>query len=140
MSKNLIPEIAKMLGVGIDEEFKVTGSNLTYRFTEKNLEAFYKDDFGEDCFWGHCSEFALADLIKGKNEIIKLPWCPQYGDKYWSYAYDRFSPFWYTWSGTAHDYAMLKCGCVFRTKEEALDARLRLYKELTGKEDWEGET
>ena len=136
MGKNLIPEIAKMLGLELGEEFKIIGIESTYRFTEKNLETFCKDDFGEDCFWGHCSEFVLADLIKGRNEVIKLPWHPQYGDNYWSYGEDTFLIVKDTWAGTARNYAMLKCGMVFCTKEEALENRPRIYKELTG-EDWE---
>lgn len=39
MSKNLIPEIAEMLGVKIGEEFKVKGDNeLTYQVTDDGLK------------------------------------------------------------------------------------------------------
>lgn len=39
MSKNLIPEIAKMLGVELGEEFKIKGyDGLTYKLTYNGLE------------------------------------------------------------------------------------------------------
>ena len=40
MAKNLIPEIAKMLGVEIGEEFKIeTFDYITYRFDNDGLKA-----------------------------------------------------------------------------------------------------
>ena len=42
MSKNLIPEIAKLLGVEVGEEFKVKDEDgLTYRFTDDGLKITY---------------------------------------------------------------------------------------------------
>lgn len=39
MAKNLIPEIAKMLGVELGEEFKIKGyDGLTYKLTDNGLE------------------------------------------------------------------------------------------------------
>ena len=49
MSKNLIPEIAKLLGANIGEEFKLrivdSGNEIkqTFRFTEESLE-YYDND------------------------------------------------------------------------------------------------
>lgn len=96
MTKNLIPEIAKMLGVQISEEFKVTDSELTYRFTMKHLESYCEGDS-----WRLCHPDALVNLIEGRCEVIKLPWCPQCGDKFWTYAGNRFVISWDMWLGTA---------------------------------------
>lgn len=42
MGKNLIPEIAKMLGVEVGEEFKVKGDGeLTYIFTDDGLKVTF---------------------------------------------------------------------------------------------------
>ena len=137
MSKNLIPEIAKMLGVGIGEEFKLAGSETIYCFTEGHLKYCYKSSYYE--VWNTICEGVFVRLLEGRDEIIKLPWHPQCGDTYWTYSGDDFDTFLYKWAGVANDYARLKCGCVFRTREEALKAKPRLYKELTGK-DWGGKT
>ena len=42
MAKNLIPEIAKLLGVEVGEEFKVKGDDeQTYRFDADGLKVIY---------------------------------------------------------------------------------------------------
>lgn len=41
MAKNLIPEIAKMLGVELGEEFKIEGDNRTYWFDLDGLPNEY---------------------------------------------------------------------------------------------------
>lgn len=42
MAKNLIPQIAQMLGVEIGEDFKIKGYNeQTYRFDDDGLKVIY---------------------------------------------------------------------------------------------------
>ena len=70
MSKNLIPEIAKMLGVDLGEEFKIKGyDGLTYKLTDNGLELTAVD--GQKTKW--FDHGALNSLLKGKMEIVKLP-------------------------------------------------------------------
>ena len=81
MSKNLIPEICKMLGVELGEEFKVNlnGWEKIYRFNNNGL-------FGEIQTekWITCPElFGL--LVTGNAKIIKLPWQPKKGDVYYTF-------------------------------------------------------
>lgn len=70
MAKNLIPEIAKMLGVELGEEFKIKGyDGLTYKLTDNGLELTTVD--GQKTKW--FDHGALNSLLKGKMEIVKLP-------------------------------------------------------------------
>lgn len=69
MSKSLIPEIAKMLGVQLGEEFKVKGDDeQTYVFTDDGL----KVTFGDGIELSHIAiNSAFVALVKGQDEIIK---------------------------------------------------------------------
>lgn len=125
MSK-LIPIICKELNLEINEEFKVKGiNNSMFKFTEFELlqKTFNKE-------W-YQSSLPLNLLL---NSVIKLPFEPKYGDKYCSYVTPKFNIVESIWTNCVHDFALLKCGCVFRTKAEAIKARPQKYKELTGKE------
>lgn len=129
---NHIEKVAEMLGVEIGEEFKVA-------FDDDRLSADSFMFLNEGIF---CSNKHLVSapfiwhLINGEYKIVKLPWKPKYGDKY--YTYYTNGEEWLiwdsTWSGDVSDYARLKSGIAFRTSQEALNALSQKYKELTGKE------
>ena len=129
MSKNLIPEIARMLGVEMFEEFKVVykvGFEIICNFTKEGV--FVHE---EGCSDKHDKEL-LADIICGKAEIVKLPWKPKKGDAY--YTFEIFRGKWVVrslwWTGAPCTYALLDKGWVFRTKEEAEDALTKVAKEM----------
>lgn len=130
MAKNLIPEIAKMLGVELGEEFKVKGEDeLTYRFDSDGLKLTH--DSGIELA-KISANVAFVDLVNGKDEIVKLPWKPKQGDAY--YTFDIFRGKWvvrlWLWTGAPCDYALLDKGWVFRTKEEAEDALTKVAAEI----------
>lgn len=131
MSKNLIPEIAKMLGVELGEEFKVKGEDeLTYRFDSDGLKLTH--DSGIELAKISANP-AFVDLVNGKDEIVKLPWKPKKGDVY--YTFDSFRGKWVVvrsswWTGAPCNYALLDKGWVFRTKEEAEDALTKVAAEM----------
>lgn len=133
MAKNLIPEIAKMLGVELGEEFKVKGDDeLTYRFTNAGLKLTH--DSGIELAQ-ISANVAFVDLVNGKDEIIKLPWKPKKGEMYWTFnALLRGEGKWavtsYTWKGLVFDNAMLKAGWIFRTQAEAEAALPKVAAEL----------
>lgn len=131
MGKNLIPIIAKELGVEINEPFKIVGNgDSLWRFTETNLQ-FYDNHFQDD--WVNVKPQSVATLVLETPEIIKLPFEPALHEEYWTY--DRNWGFvTVAWHNNFFDYICLKNGCVFRTHQEAHDARMTKYKELTGKE------
>lgn len=136
MTKNIIQEITKLLGVEIGEEFKVIDTHeneCTVRFIENNLQVF--DDVDKNWRDFMC---AIGYIVSGEYEIVKLPWKPKFNDKYWTFMSSDFVVRQSSWKDNAGDYTRLKCGCVFRTEEEAIKERPHIYKELTGKE-WEDE-
>lgn len=134
MTKNLIPIIAKELGVELNEPFKIAGNgDSLWRFTKTNFQ-FYDKHFQDD--WVNVKPQGVVTLVMDTPKIIKLPFEPQDGEKYWTYKDTDFTISPDIWNGFAYDYMNKNCGCVFRTKEEAIKARPAKYKELTGKE-WE---
>lgn len=129
MAKNLIPQIAHMLGVELFEEFKVVykvGFEIICNFTKEGV--FVHE---EGCSGKHDKEL-LADIICGKAEIVKLPWKPKKGDAY--YTFEIFRGKWVVrslwWTGAPCTYALLDKGWVFRTKEEAEDALTKVAAEM----------
>lgn len=79
---NLIPKIAKMLGVELGEEFKVKGYKLTYMITDdKGLMA---TDDSPETGWTPANTL-FAALLNGKDEIVKIPWKPKMYEEYWTF-------------------------------------------------------
>ena len=131
MTKNLIPEIAKMLGVELGEVFKIKGEDeLTYRFDSDGLKLTH--DSGIELA-KISANVAFVDLVNGKDEIVKLPWKPKFGDRYFGVfefngklqicRYD-------IWRGTIAEEAQYRYGWVYRTREEAEAALPAVAKEL----------
>lgn len=131
MSKNLIPEIAEMLGVALGEEFKIKGyDGLTYKFVDYGLQLSSQNDIGITPI---PTNVALENLLNGNDEIIKLPWKPKFGDRYFGVfefngklqicRYD-------IWRGTIAEEAQYRCGWVYRTRAEAETALPAVAKEM----------
>lgn len=130
MTKNLIPGITKMLGVELGEEFKVDKyDEMTFKFAENMLVA--RADF-KGAKWG-ITYVVLSELLGGNVEIIKLPWKPKFGDRYFGVfefngklqicRYD-------IWRGTIAEEAQYRCGWVYRTREEAEAALPKVAAEI----------
>lgn len=131
MAKNLIPKIAKLLGVGIGEEFKVDRyeyNGLTCKFAE-NMLMSRSDLKGAE--WG-ITYVLLSELLAGDAEIVKLPWKPKERDIFYSFSttYGKWVVRSNMWAGAPCDYALLDKGWVFRTKEEAEDALTKVAAEI----------
>ena len=131
MSKNLIPEIAQMLGVELGEEFKIKGyDGLTYKLTDNGLELATVD--GQKTKW--FDHGALNSLLKGKMEIVKLPWKPKKGERYWTFDTvvlgDALCIVRYMWDGDFNELTKLKTGWVYRTRAEAEAALPAVAKEI----------
>ena len=128
---NKMAEVAKVFGVELGEEFQIKYKDTivygTFRFTEKGTET--KGSSG----W-ESARPALLRLLTGEYEIVKMPYQPKKGETYWTCYSNDFAITALTWCDWVQDFALLKCGAVFRTEAEAIKARPRIYKELTGKE------
>ena len=133
MSKNLIPKIAELVGVELGEEFQVKGDDneMTYIFTDDGLKITYAGGIEISQI---STNSAFAALVMGKDEIIKLPWKPKEGEKYWGFWYSSLNDAWivllYTWGNNPADFAFYKAGWVYRTKEEAQAALPKVAAEL----------
>jgi hypothetical protein len=134
MSKNLIPQIAHMLGVELGEEFKIKGyDGLTYKFVDYGLQLSSQNDIGITAI---PTNVALENLLNGNDEIIKLPWKPKAGEQYYSFGGRFFGDptVWIVvdviWQGLAYDVAMFDKGWVYRTKEEAKAALPAVASEM----------
>nr|DAY48087.1 MAG TPA: hypothetical protein [Caudoviricetes sp.] len=130
MSKNLIPQIAKMLGVELGEAFKVKGDDeTTYIFTDDGLKLTYDGGIG---IVEISSDVAFAALVNGKDEIVKLPWKPKKGDVY--FTFELLDGKWvvrsFWWGGFPNEYALLDKGWIYRTCEEAQAALPAVAKEI----------
>lgn len=133
MSKNLIPEICKMLGVELGEKFKVRSifggspNNKIYHFGTKEL--FYTHEKNQNEIK---DEYTLTELINGDCEIIKLPWKPKKGETYYTFELlgDRWvvRPVWC--GGFPNEYALFEKGWVYRTKAEAEAALPKVAAEM----------
>lgn len=137
MAENKMAEVAKLLGVELNEEFHVRDQDgeifgYKYKITQKGL-----------CFWVSYSKkwidsSNLEALLFGTYSIEKIPFVPKNEEGYYTYAGRSFKISHYTWCGDAWEYGIYRAGMVFRTRAEAVAARPNVYKELTGK-DWEGD-
>ena len=65
--ENKMSEVAKLLGVELDEEFKIDGFDSKYKFTNYGL--MHWSDNSQQWF----RSTNLNDLIRGELTIIKLP-------------------------------------------------------------------
>ena len=128
---NLIPEIAKLLGVEIGEEFEANGK--TVKFTDDALIHYNCD--GEKEWWNR-AECTLVGLINGSYEVKKPPFKPKEGEWYYLFMFcggdfcvasTEFSKY------NVQDLTNAYCGNCFRTKEEANNHKAEIYEKLTGK-------
>lgn len=133
---NITKQFAELLGVKLEEEFELTRVsdgkplNKLYRITENEGLMVYSECVKN---WMQCD--GEKELLLGSYEIIKQPYKPRKGEKYWALdGFNKLTAGRYKWGDTLYDYIRLKSGLVFRTETEAIEARPRVYRELTGKE------
>lgn len=82
MTKNLIPTVAKMLGVEMEEEFKINlCPNILFKFDMSGVLAQEQSEAS----WHSANPRILQELIYDSFEIIKLPWKPKVGKSYYSF-------------------------------------------------------
>ena len=131
MAKNLIPEIAKLLGVEIGEKFMANdrGVNVLCGIYEDGLcklnhDGSKRPGFGDDL---------LGKILRGKSEIVKLPWEPQEGDMYYILNTRALFIESFMWDNGTFDYLAKNMGIIYRTKAEAEAHLEEDYKRLTGK-------
>lgn len=130
MSKNLIPEIARMLGVELDEEFQVKGDDeMTYIFTDDGLKITYAGGIEISQI---STNSAFVALVMGKEEIVKLPWKPKMYEEYWTFG--KLGKQWTVgtllWKELPYEILLLSKGWVYRTRAEAEAALPKVAAEI----------
>ncbi len=135
MSKNYMADIAKMLGVELEEEFQIElvsrkyKLKANYKLTEEGL--YLKDEAGN---WWQQSNVLLVKILKGEIAIKKLPWKPKIGDRYFYSGFGFNNICCAEWKNTTFDFAFKEAGMIFRTKEECEAALSELRKKYLGEE------
>ena len=137
MTKNLMSEFIKMIGVEYGEVFKLRKQDTEevedglFCFDEKGKPIKIHPDgrtFG--------ASYIVYDILNGYYEIIKLPFEPTPRSVYWTIVFDGDGkPFadWRVWGGDSIDFSGKALGIIYRTKEEAMAHMAEGYEKLTGK-------
>lgn len=122
MSKNLIPQIAEMLGVALGEAFKIKGEDelMTYRFNSDGLQVTYGDGIEIPYI---STNPAFAALLNGTDEIVKLPWKPKQDETFYTFGIHATETKWVVvsvkWWDNVKNLALYKIGWIYRSQAEA---------------------
>ena len=128
MAKNYMADIAKMLGVELEEEFMIFRVSGTYKFTTEGVEVKSNKQ------WVVINLF-LIDLITGKHRIVKIPWKPKTNEAYYRPSRKFFGVTSKVWTGNPYDYAFMEAGMIYRTEKECEAALPGLRKKYLGGND-----
>ena len=116
-------DVAKILGVELEEEFKIKGFEPIYKITNYGL--VIKTDSNN---WCEMSGDTFLQLIRGDYVIRKLPWQPKKGDEYY-YPGEGFNNVCRSlWENTVFGFAYKEAGLIFKTYEECEAALPELRK------------
>lgn len=135
MEMSLIAVLCERLGLEFNEEFTLKEYETErLMFENGKLYRYYaKNDT-----WEIAPEEILIGIIFNSYEVVKLPYNPKIGQRFWTYWMDWVITD-FLWADNVANFEFRKaCGCIFRTHEEALKALPVKYKEITGKE-WKNE-
>lgn len=115
MSKNYMPEVARMLGVEIGEEFDIFDND-----GEKIVYSPYKitDNAIVDCE-GDPIPGLFYDLLTSKYTLQKCPWRPKDGEKYWLITNEEELTWRYFYESCIVELALLNMGNCFPAKKAA---------------------
>lgn len=137
--KNYMPQVAKMLGVEVEQTFKIKGwyadapDDSVYKFTENDF-CFYNEETG---VWE--GSLRYTDIIDGGAVIIEIPFEPKNGKRYYMFTFSGGE--FYLAETVFDEYCIVDltnvyCGNCFGTKEEAQKHKVEIYEKLTGRK-WE---
>ena len=130
MTKNLMPEVAALLGVEIGEEFIIENADRKETVVLA-LDGFHviqpNDVLGPD----HGK--LLSKVLQGLYEVKEKPWVPKHGEMYYILNTGALIVESYSWGNSTFDLAVKSLGIIHRTKEEAEAHLAEDYERLTGK-------
>ena len=131
---NLMPYIIKSLGLEIDEEFTLKGENGLYWYklgVDGLLFRTWNTKFSP------CKSSVLEKILTGKDEIIKLPFQPKLGEKYYTIIFgegkqDTLEVDWSVWKGSSIDYMRKHFKITYRSRIEAEEDKFNGFKRIMG--------
>lgn len=129
MGKNLMPEVAALLGVEIGEEFIIENADRKENVVLA-MDGFHVIQPNGALDPDRCR--LLSKVLQGLYEVEKLPWEPRYGDIYYIVDARVCRVDSYSWGNTTFDLAVKSLGIIYRTKEEAEAHLAEDYERLTG--------
>lgn len=133
-AKNLIYDVCKLIGIEVDEKFKLKNFKDTTTFSVSNTGSIHIWIDGEYSFTAeHGIEVDLTYVIMHYDEIIKLPWKPKDEDVFYSFVKvtaNKIVVCENEWLSAISDIARFKAGWVYRTEEEAKAALPKVALEL----------
>ena len=130
MSKNLLAELAKLLGVELGEEFIIENAD------RKETVVLAMDGFHviqPNNVVGPDHGKLLSKVLQGLYAVKKIPWEPQEGDMYYVLNTRALFIESFMWDNGTFDYLAKNMGIIYRTKAEAEAHLEEDYKRLTGK-------
>ena len=130
MGKNLMPEVAALLGVDIGEKFIIQNAD------RKETVVLAMDGFHviqPNDVLGPEHGKLLSKVLQGLYTVKKKPWEPKHGERYYCPHAKLKAVTKNLWLGDHIDYAMLALGMIYRTEEEAEEHLAEDYEKLTGK-------
>lgn len=120
MNKNYMTEVAKLIDLELEETFRIEGDpdHLIYKISDKGVLLYNK----EEDFWEELPHMLML-ILTGKEKVIKLPWKPTKGERYYEPSLNCPSGLvcFTCWSGNEYDEYRYENGLVFKTHEEALE-------------------
>ena len=118
-------EVAKLLGVELNEVFFVKGCSGCYTYYSKTYlkftESGLKDSVNRTS-WHSAAAWVWKSLITGALKINKLPWKPSRDDAYYMPSIISIGKYIKLfWTGSKNDEDSYQQGLVFRTEKEAVE-------------------
>lgn len=126
MSKNYMEEIAKLFNIELEEKFMIKDDYHIYKLTRNGLEyELYNGKY-------RLNMDMFLKLLRGNVEMVKVPWQPKNGDRYY-FPVDGFTiTSCAIWCDSTIEYALKEAGMIFKTKEECEAALPELHKKYLG--------
>ena len=127
---NHMAEVAKMFGVELGESFKITSDthgdyHRYYQFTDKKGFETSVDGLK----WETAAAVVLRGILMGDIRIVKLPWKPRKGEKYYIpyiSTQQKGMHVTYYWNNDYIDIEHYRMGLVCKTPEEAIAITMRM--------------
>lgn len=122
---NKMKEVAKLLGVELEEVFSFNGRSGCYTYCSETYLKFTENGLKESVnrtSWHNAAAWIWKGLITGALKINKLPWKPSRDDVYYmpsAISIAKYIKLY--WTGSKNDEDSYQQGLVLRTEKEAVE-------------------